>query len=549
MPIDTTITIKQRDTYRLSATLEHPETGDPYDLTDANEVRLYVEHSRSETLVVDSPVEILDAAAGEVAYDFSRAETALNGVHYAEFVVDESTAEEDDYTTVPDDGYVKLDFTKKLSREVDAEPADIRGDWEVTRLTATESVRSPAGRFAEQLGFPVYTADADAPLETGYFNETDGQLKYKDDGGGVHAGDGGLLAGEDFDGQGTSSFQNLDSVGTDSQQIGGAGVGTTTQLGPTAMDRKGLPPFPTDFQKVGPLIGGDGIDHAGFVSAFHASAYLQNPLDEWYLYWTGHDDKSISLSSTSDLIDPSAYTHHGTVLHSDNITGVSGHIASPSVIWNEANGALDMFYHGVKTVNGRNVQYTRVATSPDGETWSDEQTVLDAPGDGVWDGDERTYLRVMRQGDGYIGVYQGRDEGANPGIGYAWSDDGRNWSTLDHPLFYNQHLDSVVGSYDVSTFQHGSPTLTEWGGQLWVLESIRPSSGTGEIYAVPLSDVEQQSATPIRLFGPSESWELDRNGAPTVVFADGKMIVLYHTVASGATTEHVGAAYTDLGGY
>ena len=81
-------------------------------------------------------------------------------------------------------------------------------------ITNASSVNTDGAEIASSLGIPVYTDDANAPNGTQYFDDTDGQLEFKDADGVIFAG-GGLEDGENFDGQGTSEFTNLSSVSTE----------------------------------------------------------------------------------------------------------------------------------------------------------------------------------------------------------------------------------------------------------------------------------------------------------------------------------------------
>lgn len=96
---------------------------------------------------------------------------------------------------------------------VDADGDLVPADGEVIGDGTTTASHGSVSA-ADQLAVPVYTSDSDAPVASHYFNSNDGLLKYKAADGTVHAGDGGLQAGEDFDGQGTADLQNLNSVET-----------------------------------------------------------------------------------------------------------------------------------------------------------------------------------------------------------------------------------------------------------------------------------------------------------------------------------------------
>ena len=130
----------------------------------------------------------------------------------------------------------QLDFTGASFQNIanallEGEGFDGQG---TTNLTNLASVETDGAEIASSLGIPVYTDDANAPNGTQYFDDTDGQLEYKDADGVIFAG-GGLEDGENFDGQGTSEFTNLASVSTDALasgnlQVDGQPLETTDEI-------------------------------------------------------------------------------------------------------------------------------------------------------------------------------------------------------------------------------------------------------------------------------------------------------------------------------
>jgi len=84
----------------------------------------------------------------------------------------------------------------------------------------THTITTDRTTASSQLKNPVYADDTNAPNETLYFNSNGSELKYKDSGGNVFAASG-LQDGDDFDGQGSSDFSNLKSLGVENADITG----------------------------------------------------------------------------------------------------------------------------------------------------------------------------------------------------------------------------------------------------------------------------------------------------------------------------------------
>lgn len=179
--------IKQNDTLRFEAQLDNPRTGEAFDLSTADSVRLYVYHPLSETLVVNDLVEVVDATAGEIAYDFAPAQTARYGSHRAEVV-----ARFDDGATVisvPADGHLELNFTETLPRDLAAETVEADADLTVASLEASVEIMSHGRiRGLGMLHKRVLDADDDLEIPAGYGMVAAGPLE----GDGSISGDGTL---------------------------------------------------------------------------------------------------------------------------------------------------------------------------------------------------------------------------------------------------------------------------------------------------------------------------------------------------------------------
>jgi hypothetical protein len=227
--------------------------------------------------------------------------------------------------------------------------------------------------------------------------------------------------------------------------------------------------------KGAPIITGSSIGgSAGYPTLIHGPTVLGNPIDTWYCYWSSHNANDIGLATASDLWGP--WTERGSVFSDP----AGGQTASPSVLYDPLQDRLMLYYH----VDDAG-QYTKLATDTtlnDGTDWTIQTTVLDPPFDGTWFEQERTYLSVLRHGNGYVGVFQGRDDPKNaPGIGVMRSGDGINWSVEPTPAYDNTQW----GKTNPRGFQGGSPRLSRLGGELTILYQDR---GSQEIHALPFEE-------------------------------------------------------------
>lgn len=311
-------------------------------------------------------------------------------------------------------------------------------------------------------------------------------------------------------------------------------------------DGEFAPPLPTDWERAdAPLVSGeaDTHDQAGYASPFHAGRHVADPLGEWYLYWSGHDGGGIRLHVADDLLGP--WEDAGVLFDAEEM-GVGDHLASPSAVWDPHRERLNLYYHRGYNPPGGYRQDTALAVSTDGRTYDRVGPVVTAPMDGSWDARERSYMRVVRAGGAFVGVYQGRDRGGNnPGVGYAWSADGVDWETLSHPLFYNRHVEG----YDPRTFQHGSPSLASFGGQAYVVEAYDGADADGrEIHAVRFEGPDAGPGGRTRLLGPTADWEGGNLEAPVVRVHDGRAHLFYNSVEMGSMRRQIGVAHADLEG-
>lgn len=125
---------KQGDTITISETFERPSDGNPLDLSDAQSVKIYVDHPDSGDLVVNDSVTIVTAADGEIEYTLSGTQTAREGRHRIEFVAEFSGGETFSY---PRSGFISLDANEPIDRDLPTEELS-DGDATVSTLFADD---------------------------------------------------------------------------------------------------------------------------------------------------------------------------------------------------------------------------------------------------------------------------------------------------------------------------------------------------------------------------------------------------------------------------
>ena len=125
---------KQGDTITVSETFERPgsRSSQALDLSDAQSVKIYVDHPSSGDLVVNDTPEITDAANGMVEYTLDGTQTARQGNHRLEFVAEFAGGETFSY---PQTGFVSLQVTDSAARELPTEDLAY-GESSVSTLAA-----------------------------------------------------------------------------------------------------------------------------------------------------------------------------------------------------------------------------------------------------------------------------------------------------------------------------------------------------------------------------------------------------------------------------
>jgi len=286
------------------------------------------------------------------------------------------------------------------------------------------------------------------------------------------------------------------------------------------------------------IIDGSSLDgSAGYPCFTHGPSLVDNPIDEWYCYWSGHNDNGIVLSTAPELWGP--WTSQGSVL-SD---GAGTQTASPWVIPEISNTNLRLYYHSdeVPLPGSQQTKYATASATGDGTSWTIQGPTLEPNSrSSEWDRTERTYTKVYREGNEWLAVYQGRDDGSNAaGIGVAWSDDGLNWTTETTPAYLNNQFDGA----DHSTFLGGSPALSTFGGRRDILYSDTTAE---EIRVAPFDARDRPLNTAETVFGVP-SWASGPSVHPAAPIIDGQYLYLGYGVGDGSSDNlNIGMARTEL---
>lgn len=225
-----------------------------------------------------------------------------------------------------------------------------------------------------------------------------------------------------------------------------------------------------------------------FPSVFHAGAYLDDPLGEWYLYYAPHDSPGgISVMYADSLEGPWTEYAHNPIVADEWLPFYErvSHVSSPDVLWDDATDQVLLYFHGENST-------TRWATSPDGIAFDDSGVAVTNADSGAGT-TETSYARVVEHPDpssGYrfaMTYMQNRTDNIRR-IKLAESVDGKTWVVRPDPL--------VVPDAATGTNVSGG-NLWEWEGQLYVIYH----GSTGITFARTLDPTMTQ-------VGPR--WELHR---------------------------------------
>jgi len=196
-----------------------------------------------------------------------------------------------------------------------------------------------------------------------------------------------------------------------------------------------------------------------FPSIFHAGAYLDDPLGEWYLYLAPHNSPAGVMLMYADSLDgPWTEYEANPIIESawSPYYDVS-HVSSPDAIWNEEAGEIFLYFHGENSV-------TRYASSSDGVHFEYGDIVVSNAMGGA-DVTETSYARVFEHPDpdsgfDYAMFYMANFTDNHRRIKLAESVDGVTWTVRPGTVV-------EPGTGDSGNVSGGN--LWEWDGQLYVI--------------------------------------------------------------------------------
>lgn len=252
-----------------------------------------------------------------------------------------------------------------------------------------------------------------------------------------------------------------------------------------------------------------------FPSVFHASDYISNPVDSWYLYYAPHDNPGgICLMTAPSLEGPwTEHPENPVIANQWSPHYDVPHVSSPDAKWNVESGRLFVYFHGSNS-------QTRWAETDDGVNFEYGGLAIDNAMGGP-DVTESSYARVFTHrnpdsGYKYGMFYMGNERDNIRRIRLAESPDGRAW-TVDP--------DYVVtpGSVEGSNVSAGS--LWEWDGQLYVI--YHASSGNSYARTIDRT-LRTVGETPILLHQSSgEGDDTGRVASPEIVTEAGETFLFY----------------------
>ena len=253
-----------------------------------------------------------------------------------------------------------------------------------------------------------------------------------------------------------------------------------------------------------------------FPSVFHAGAYLENPLGEWYLYLAPHDPPAgVTLMYADSLDGPWIEYEANPIIASDWAPYYDvSHVSSPDAIWNEEAGEIFLYFHGENSV-------TRYASSSDGVNFEYGDVVVSNAMGGP-DVTETSYARVFEHPDPGSGFSYGMFYMANftdnhRRIKLAESADGITWTVRPGTVV-------EPGTGDSGNVSGGN--LWEWGDQLYVIYH----NSTGNVMARTIDETLTQVGPAELLHRSSGVGEdVGRVAAPEIIDEGDDVYLFYES--------------------
>lgn len=184
-----------------------------------------------------------------------------------------------------------------------------------------------------------------------------------------------------------------------------------------------------------PTLAWESGNRLGFPSVI----YRNGTYEMWYQAQDSSNKLKIAYATSNDGITWTKSANNPVLIPTAG-TWDKNNVQAPSVLYNTSSNRYEMWYTGS---DGTFVR-TGFATSTNGFTWTKNSSyVLSVGESGAWDAKRVAFARVHIYEDKYHMWYSGLDAANRYQIGYAFSEDGLNWT--------KQSVNNAVFSYNPDT--------------------------------------------------------------------------------------------------
>ena len=211
----------------------------------------------------------------------------------------------------------------------------------------------------------------------------------------------------------------------------------------------------------------------------------------------------------------------------------NSHMFWPNVLYNPDSARYEMWYSGSDgPANGWRPMYIGFATSPDGINWTPLDAAVLKPTVGAWDESSVEPPIVIRENGQYKMWYSGWSP-SNPvaAIGYATSDDGKNWIKHPDPVMTRSGADwdaGGVGACSVVPYSGGYKMWYSGWTAGYTYGDIGYATSTDGITWV------QYSNNPVITHSPGGGWDDGSVESPYVQIINNTYHLWYTGMRPGA---------------
>lgn len=281
-------------------------------------------------------------------------------------------------------------------------------------------------------------------------------------------------------------------------------------------------PLSDPLLEAGPLSAWDGASVADPAVLATGSGFQM-----WYVGLDVFDDRGIGYATSLDGLTWQKYDGN-PVLRPDSSDEDS--FGFPTVVQDGPND-YKMWYSGEDSI--------WLATSSDGLNWTKNlATAVLAPGPaGAWDDDQVYAPQVIADAGGYEMWYTAEDTTTpGPRIGYAWSDDGLNWTKSPH----NPALTGTTGTWEEEGVAY--PAVIREGTtdyEIWYWGEASGGQSFGQATSSDGLTWEKYSHNPVLSQGEPTQW-----GSSVVTLGESNdEAVLDGLTITGGFTRYGGGIY------